>query len=170
MWDDPNVYCYQDLNLAEDNIQSVFLAGPSSRQDILEFKWRALAVHYLRKAGYHGIIYIPEPREDDWSFKESFPTSIVEWESKRILSCDIVVVWFCRHQTQLPGRVTATELAFLSGMAYANPDKFKGRLIFGHPSDAWKVKSDVHWAGIAGITPFHDLQTMCHYVTRKLHL
>lgn len=170
MWDDPNVRFYQDLELTDTSQRSVFLAGPSSRQDVLEFKWRPLGVHYLRKAGFQGIIYVPEPREDDWSFKESFPIPIVKWESIRILTCNIVMVWFRRHQIQLPGRVTATELAFLSGMIYADPEKFKDRLVFGHPPDAWKVKSDVHWASLAGITPYHNLQPMCEHVAKKLAL
>jgi hypothetical protein len=53
MWDDPLVYFYQSSQLAESGIDSIFLAGPTSREDVLEFKWRAFAVHYLRKAGGH---------------------------------------------------------------------------------------------------------------------
>lgn len=168
MWDDPLVYFYQNSEFAGDGVRSVFLAGPSSRDDILEFKWRAFAVHYLREAGFQGIIYVPEPRENDWNFKDTFHGRIVEWESIRLLHASIAFVWVPRHQAQLPGRVTNTELGFLSGMAYAAPEKFKDRLVFGCPADAWKVNSEMHWTGLAGIRPFDDLQLMCKHVQTKL--
>jgi len=74
MWDDPLVYHYQELQDVPEDMPSVFLAGPSSREDVLEFKWRPFAVHLLRLHGFQGVIVIPEPRENDWSFKETFPT------------------------------------------------------------------------------------------------
>ena len=169
MWDDPWAFHYQNHELADSETHSVFLAGPSSRQDILEFKWRAYAVHYLRKAGFKGIIYVPEPRENDWSFKETFEEKIVAWESMRLLNTSMVMFWVPRHETQLPGRVTNTELGFCLGMAYANPDKFKDRMVFGCPPNAWKVKSEKHYSeNIVGIKPFDNLQIMCEHVKAKL--
>lgn len=168
MWDDPLVYHYQDLAFAEPGIQSIFLAGPSSRQDVLEYKWRAFAVHYLRKAGYQEVIYVPEPRENDWSFKETFPMKIVKWESDRLLSCSMKMFWIPRHEIQLPGRVTNTELGFFSGAMFAAPEKFKDRVVMGCPSDAWKVNSEKHWTAIGGVEQFSDLEAMCNYVLHKL--
>lgn len=169
MWDDPHTYFYQNLNFAPEGVPSVFLVGPSSRQDVLEYKWRAFAHHYLRKAGYEGVIYIPEPRNNDWSFKATFPMKIVNWESTRILHCDIVMSWTARHEVQLPGRVTGTENAFLAGMAFACPDKFKERFVIGYPPDSWKANSEKHWiSGIAGIKPFDDLEPMCYHVAARL--
>ena len=168
MWDDPLVYCYQNLDPVPDAVPSVFLAGPSSRDDVLNFKWRPFARHYLRQGGFQGVIIVPEPREDDWSFKDSFPTDIVSWETTRLLSVDNAVVWLARHQVQLPGRVTNTELGFLGGMAYADPERFKDRLVWGYPLGAWKVKSEHHWIGdIAGVEPFHDLQEMCDHICSR---
>ena len=169
MRDDSRVYCYQSRGLADPNTLSVFLAGPSSREDILEYKWRAFAVHYLRSAGFEGIIYIPEPRENDWTFKETFQGKIVAWESERLLSASLAFVWLPRHQTQLPGRVTNTELGFLAGMAYADPDKFKDRFIFGCPPDAWKINSETHWAGLAGTQRHTDLKEMCESAAGRLN-
>ena len=168
MWDDPNVYHYQDVGLIDLQQPSVFLAGPSSRDDVLSFKWRSYATHYLRKHGFTGGIVVPEPRNDDWSFKETFPTTIVQWESSRLLKVNIAMFWVPRHQTQLPGRVTNMELGFLAGMAYVSPNLRK-RLVWGYPLDAWKVKSEEHWVkDIAGFEPFHDLEDMCQYVAEKL--
>ncbi len=166
MWDDPRVYHYQELQAVPDDVASVFLAGPSSRDDVLNFKWRPYAVHHLRKHDFTGIIVVPEPREDDWSFKYNFPMPIVRWEKERLLlQVKKAVVWLPRHQTQLPGRVTNTELGFLGGMAYADPKRFKDRLIWGYPRDAWKVKSEHEWIAVtAGIEPFHDLEEMCRHV------
>ncbi len=165
MWDDPFVLHYQELQPVPEDVPSVFLVGPSSREDVLNFKWRPFAVHFLRTHGYKGIIIVPEPRNDDWSFKDSFPVPIVSWERERVLSVQKVVAWVPRHPTQLPGRVTNTELGFLGGMAYANPERFKDRLIWGYPRNAWKVKSEHHWiAETADIQPFHDLEEMCKHV------
>ena len=165
MWDDPLVYHYQELQSVTEDAPSVFLVGPSSREDVLNFKWRPDCVHFLRKHGFDGIIVVPEPRNDDWSFKEQFPVPIVSWERERVLMVTKVIAWIPRHATQLPGRVTNTELGFLGGMAYANPERFKDRLIWGYPTNAWKVKSEHHWiAEIAGIAPFHDLEEMCKHV------
>ena len=169
MWDDPLVYCYQNLELVPKEMSSVFLAGPSSRDDVLVFKWRSYAHHYLRQAGFRGIIVVPEPRNNDWSFKETFPTTIVDWEAKRLLSVDIGAFWIPRHPIQLPGRVTNTELGFLSGMAHACPDQFKDRLVWGYPPNAWKIKSEFHWVSIiTGVKPFEDLQDMCEYISARL--
>jgi hypothetical protein len=166
MWDDPLVFHYQDVKPVPEKKPSIFLVGPSSREDVLNYKWRIFAVHFLRKFGFEGIIIVPEARNDDWAFKENFPTTIVSWERERVLSVSKVVAWLPRHQTQLPGRVTNTELGFLGGMAYADPERFKDRLIWGYPADAWKVKSEHHWIGeVAGIKPFHDLEEMCRHVT-----
>lgn len=168
MWDDPKVYHYQNLELIPSDIPSVFLYGPSSREDVLEFKWRPYAVHFLRKSGFSGLIVVPEPRNNDWSFKSTFPVPIVSWEAIRLLGVTVAMGWIPRHQTQLPGRVTNTEHAFLGGMAYAAPERFKERIVWGYPHDAWKVKSEHHWIGnIAGIQPFHDLEVMCQHVASK---
>jgi len=170
MWDDPLVYHYQELQDVSEGASSVFLAGPSSRDDILEFKWRAYAVHYLRHFGFQGVIVVPEPRENDWSFKETFPTEIVSWERKRLLlQVDRGVFWIPRHQIQLPGRVTNTELGFLAGMAYASPERFKERLVWGYPPNAWKMKSEEHWVSqTAGIAPWQNLEAMCEHVAKSL--
>ena len=169
MWDDSLVYCYQNLEPVPDDMLSIFLAGPSSRDDVLNFKWRPYARHYLREAGFQGIIIVPEPRNDDWSFKETFPTEIVEWETTRLLQVTLGFIWIPRHPVQLPGRVTNTESGFLAGMAYANPERFKERMIWGYPTDAWKVKSEHHWiCNVAGIKPFHDLKTLCEHAHARL--
>ena len=169
MWDDPQVYHYQELLNVPADIPSLFLAGPSSRDDVLEFKWRPLAVHFLRYHGFQGIIVVPEPRENDWSFKETFPTEIVSWERKRLLlQVQKAVFWIPRHQIQLPGRVTNTELGFLAGMAYVDPKRFKQRLVWGYPETAWKVKSEDHWVHeVAGIEPWHNLEAMCKHVAKS---
>jgi len=169
MWDDRRVYHYQELQDVPEDIPSVFLAGPSSREDVLEFKWRPTAVELLRLYGFTGVIVVPEPRENDWSFKEAFPTEIVSWERKRLLlQVKKAVFWIPRHQTQLPGRVTNTELGFLAGMAYADPARYKERLVWGYPETAWKVKSEDHWVHeTAGIKPWHDLESMCKHVANS---
>lgn len=168
MWDDPLVYHYQNLEPIPEDEPSAFLFGPSSREDVLEFKWRPYGVHFLRKWGFDGLIVVPEPRNNDWSFKDTFPVEIVDWEAERALAVKKAVGWLPRHPTQLPGRVTNTELGFLGGMAYAAPERFKDRLIWGYPTDAWKVKSEHHWISrIAGVQPFHDLEKMCKHVALR---
>lgn len=77
------------------------------------------------------------------------------------------MVWIPRHPTQLPGRVTNTELGVLIGMAIANPD-LAYRFDFGYPPNAWKVKSESHWASLANKKPYTDLEFMCKMMARGL--
>ena len=85
------------------------------------------------------------------------------------LKSDLVLFWIPRHQTQLPGRVTNTELGFMAGRACANPERFKYSFVWGYPRDAWKVKSEHHWVSeIAGIEPLHDLNELCIEAVRLL--
>ena len=59
MWFDPLVQCYNDKEKPteedERRLTSIFLAGPTSRNQILEYNWRCEAVAYLREAGFVNI-------------------------------------------------------------------------------------------------------------------
>jgi hypothetical protein len=169
MWDDPLVYFYQQLALASRGTPSIFLAGPTSRDEVLEYKWRIFAVHFLRTYGFSGVIYVPEAREDDWSFKKTFPKNLVTWEQERVMTADVTMVWFDRHQVQLPGRLTGFEGGFLAGMAYASPSRFEKRLVVGSPPNAWKVRSEQSWVtDVAGLHWHDDLEAMCRTAIGRL--
>jgi hypothetical protein len=168
MWDDPRVKFYQDLDFVPEDEVSLFALGPSSRHDVIEFKWRADLHHLVRVAGYDGYIYMPEPREDDWTFKRTFPMKISTWERQRILRSTLVFGWVPREPIQLPGRMTNFEAGALTGMVLAQPEKFKDRFMIGAPPDAHKVDSEMDWIRDAGITPFDNLDEMCAEVPRRV--
>lgn len=64
MWSDPRMQCYNDNKMPSvaGLKRSAFLAGPTSRNQLLEYLWRSKAVAYLRDNGFDGYIFVPEPR------------------------------------------------------------------------------------------------------------
>jgi hypothetical protein len=40
--------------------------------------------------------------------------------------------------------------------------------MMGCPPDAWKIKSETHWASIPGIEVFDNLEVMCLSAASKL--
>ncbi|MDD4547330.1 MAG: hypothetical protein PHI05_01120 [Bacilli bacterium] len=50
---------YSDKNVIISNKNSIFLAGPTPRDEDT-ISWRIEAIKYLRKRKFDGIVYIPE--------------------------------------------------------------------------------------------------------------
>lgn len=115
MWRDPFVQLYNDpeLPLKKDQTRTVFLAGPTSRRQILEYNWRSEAVALLRAAGFTGYIYVPEPRgeEIDGDFTEK--SYIHHWESTRLLGASHPAFWVPRGGSEMFGLNTNFEWGFL---------------------------------------------------------
>lgn len=124
MWRDPRVQLYDDdklPNSAElEQVNSVFLAGPTSRNQILECNWRCEAVQLLREAGFTGWIFCPEPRGQELpgDFTERY--YIHKWESDRLLNASHVAFWIPRKADELLGLNTNLEFGIFLGIAITN--------------------------------------------------
>jgi hypothetical protein len=83
--------------------KSIFLAGPTTRNNGEKLtEWRLEACEILKKKGYDGVVYIPEPFTSNLE-------SQVNWENARLNWCDCVLFWVPRDLQKLPGFTTNIE-------------------------------------------------------------
>lgn len=150
---------------------SVFLAGPTSRECIAEYNWRSDAVHYLRKQGFTGVIFVPEPgkmsiaNSGDFTEKEY----IHRWESDRLLSATYVVFWIPRNKHELLGLNTNIEFGIWLGKLSHLPQKERVRKLFiGWPDTAERMGLPRHYAAdhseTGGYHVYGSLENLCEAV------
>lgn len=166
MWSDQLVQCYDDHDMPdtkdEEHCSSVFLAGPTSTRQILEYNWRCKAVAYLREAGYEGIIYVPEPRGTEvlGDFSKEY---IIHWSSERLLSPGYKVFWIPRNNNDLFGTDTKFELGVFTGQALFGT--VKPNIFVGWPAHAERMGLPAHYAlERAGMKHYVSLRTLCFAV------
>lgn len=163
MWNDPKVQLYSDYELQpKDGSPSVFLNGPTSRHQILEFNHRCLSVKYLRDAGFTGWIYAPEPRgyEEPGDFTER--GYIHEWESCRRFSASCNSFWIPRDGNELLGLNSNLELGIDLGKLLAGMQNQK--VFIGWPDDAQRMALPSHYRQLAGQTLYRNQQVMCEQI------
>lgn len=151
MWGDPRVQCYNDEKLpkrSECTDGEVFLAGPTSRQQILECNWRAEAVYLLREAGFSGMIYVPEPRGDELANDFTDRGYIHRWESSRLFFArrSKRVFWIPRRADELLGLNTNLEMGIAVGLILAemgrpgrDGKRARSMTYIGWPDDAERM-------------------------------
>lgn len=167
MWADPMAQLYQDVELPKDlqTSDSVFLAGPTSRHQLVEYNWRCEAVALLREAGFNGYIFVPEPRglEKPGDFTER--SYIHWWESNRLIAAAKKAVWVPRNGDELLGLNTNFEWAYLVGLKAAG-ETFP--LFFGWPNGAARMGLPHHYAvERAGCHRFTSLRGLCNAVAGR---
>lgn len=164
MWGDPRVQLYNDEkfpNYAElGQVSSVFLAGPTSRNQILECNWRCDAVALLRSCGFHGWIFCPEPRGQELAGDFTERSYIHEWESSRLMNATHVAFWIPRKADELLGLNTNLELGIFLGIAIASHLDGK-RLFVGWPPEAERMGLPKHYAQMAGVETYTELSSLC---------
>lgn len=108
--------------------KSIFLAGPSPRK-ASDPNWRVDAFKILKDLGYTGVVYAPIWRDGppNESGKPFDYDGQVEWETKYLNACDVIVFWVPRDMESLPGLTTNVEY----GM-WLN----SGKIVLGYPNDA----------------------------------
>lgn len=114
---------------------SIFLAGPTPR-DAETPSWRPAALRRLAAHGFAGVVFVPEPAGG--GFDESFEYEAqVEWEARALARADCVLFWIPRRLAGMPAFTTNDEWGFL---------KDSGRVVFGAPSEAEKIRYQRYWA------------------------
>jgi hypothetical protein len=161
MFNDPRVQCYNDEELPPANELeegSIFLAGPTSRNFVLTFNWRCLAVKYLRDGGFKGWIYVPEPRgfEEKGDFTERGYIHL--WESERLFSATHKIFWIPRFGTELLGLNTNLELGIILGMLLS---KAPLSVFIGWPQGAERMGLPNHYIALAGYPVYETLEALC---------
>lgn len=174
MWSDPRVQCYNDKekpHIGEEMYDgSIFLAGPTSRHQILEYSWRGQAVAYLREAGFKGFIYVPEPRGEEKSRDFTDRSYIHNWESSRLLHATRPVFWIPRKADELLGLNTNFEFAlFIGGILFGAPGN--KTIFLGWPPEAERMGLPNHYAvELAGCRRFTTLKGLCYAAADRFEL
>lgn len=107
--------------------KSIFLVGPTPRSPEVQ-SWRPEMIAELEKAGFDGVIYSPEPRENKW---QGDYLHQVEWEIKHLDLCDLIIAWVARKLPEMPAFTTNVEFGRYVG---------SGKLLYGRPFWAEKIR------------------------------
>lgn len=132
------LYSNQSVDFEVD-IPSIFLAGPTPRNSNIS-SWRPEMIKELRKHGFEGRIYVPEPSPgSDWpSFEDQ-----VDWEEEALVSSTIILFWIPRDlqsigtmpdgspKLSLPGFTTNIEFGQWLHYTYT---------VYGRPDDSPKIR------------------------------
>lgn len=164
MWADEKVQCYNDTAMPQpecsaERVPAIFLAGPTSRAQILQHNWRSEAVALLRKYGWKGWVYVPEPRglEQPGDFTEA--EEIYTWESDRLFAASSTVFWIPRDGGELLGLNTNLELGMmLRDIVLLD---MNDRLFLGWPPEAKRMGLPNHYRTRFGIEHYCDLESLC---------
>jgi 8-oxo-dGTP pyrophosphatase MutT (NUDIX family) len=139
--------------------KSLFLAGPSPR-DPRHPNWRLHAVTQLAKAGYDGVVFIPLPRDGQWSHSYA---DQVDWETRYLNMADRIVFWCPRDLTVCEGvaKGESAELA-MNLPAFTTNMEFglwvnSGKAILGYPEGAPKLRYLEHHALMESVPTAHSL-------------
>jgi len=133
--------------------KSLFLAGPSPRNPD-QPNWRPEALAALEAMGYDGVVFVPLPRNGDWSHGYD---AQVEWELTHLNMADVVLFWVPRSK-DLPAMTTNVEF----GSFYDT-----GKAILGYPKDATQMRYLDHLAKTESVTVCGTLEdTLRAAVTR----
>lgn len=117
------LYAYEEMPRGEENESSIFLAGPTPREDGVT-SWREEALQILEKKGFEGYVFVPEPRDGEWC---SDYDGQIDWEQRYLEAATVIIFWIPRDLDSLPGFTTNIEF----GM-YVKSRKTS----FGAPEDA----------------------------------
>lgn len=125
--------------------KSIFLAGPSPREDHHD-NWREIALEMLGEKGYQGVVFVPLPRDGAWTLEYN---DQVEWETQCLNMADVILFWVPRDMDTLPGLTTNVEF----GMWVDS-----GKCILGAPTSAVKMRYLYHHAQKAHVPMFNTLR------------
>ena len=124
---------YAQESLPENFSRSIFLAGPTPRSQEVK-SWRPEAIKFLEEAGYDDVVFSPEPRDGKWHGEY---TDQIEWEDQALTVATCILFWIPRDLETLPGFTTNDEWGTW---------KASGKVVFGAPTDAPKVKYQRYYA------------------------
>lgn len=104
--------------------RSIFAAGPTPRDHTPAPSWRPDLITELERAGYDGVVFIPEPRNG--VFHGDYQGQ-VDWERRHLATADVIVFWVPRDMTTMPAMTTNVEWGEWSA---------SGRAVLGTPPGA----------------------------------
>lgn len=144
---------YTGEEMPQSFTKSIFLAGPTPRNNEEVASWRPDAIKLLDDMGFDGVIFTPENR--DGQFGMDYDDQI-EWEEKYLNVADCIVFWVPRDISpdskgfpKMPAFTTNIEWGFWQD---------SGKVVLGAPEDAEKIAYLKHYAKEFRV-PFSDTLT-----------
>jgi 8-oxo-dGTP pyrophosphatase MutT (NUDIX family) len=125
--------------------KSIFLAGPTPRAVGVQ-SWRPEALATLKALGYDGHVFVPEDRGGRVKFDYD---DQVDWEEDGLQRADCIVFWVPREMQTMPALTTNDEWGAW---------KASGKVVFGAPPEAYKVKYQRHYASKLGVPQSETLE------------
>lgn len=116
----------------DNNIPSIFLAGPTKRDSNFDLSWRNYACEYLKKHNFDGIVYVPEYK--DCKFDNTKIEEQCLWERIGLENASIIIFWIPRSLKQdMP--------AFTTNVEFGTYLQIKpSQIVYGRPHDAEKIR------------------------------
>jgi len=136
-------------------VKSIFLAGPTPRSQDVE-SWRQKAIDILESLDYDGHVFIPEPADGVWSKNYD---GQVGWEEKALNQADLIVFWVPREMSSMPALTTNDEWG-----VWRN----SGKVMFGAPKEAVKVRYQQHYAEKYKVQQFDFLPGLLRAAVTRL--
>lgn len=132
---------YAQSDLPESFSKSIFLAGPTPRSEGIQ-SWRHEALAILEALNYDGVVFVPENPPgggafDDWGKSQQDYKDVVKWEKDALNMSDCIVFWVPRNMESMPALTTNDEWGYY---------KTSGKVVFGAPPKAAKVRYQKYWA------------------------
>lgn len=133
---------------------TIFLAGPTPRSSAVMDgfdgepppSWRPKAIRYLKRFGYNGNVFVPEPRQGyHWPKYDDQ----LNWENECLTMADCILFWIPREMRAMPGLTTNDEWGQW---------KDSGKCVLGVPRDAQKVRYQIWWARKLHVPLSHKLK------------
>lgn len=124
---------YARDSLPTEMEKAIFLAGPTPRADGVK-GWRTEALEILADAGYDGHVFVPEPADGQWA---SNYDEQIKWEEEALNQADCILFWVPREMENMPALTTNDEWGVW---------KNSGKVVFGAPPDAVKVRYQQYYA------------------------
>ncbi len=122
---------YSDEEVIKNGKPSIFLAGPTRRDERKDLSWRRDAEKILEKLGFDGIVYVPEFKDNvPWDGK--YLKRQTDWEWTALNRADVIVFWIPRELEKMPGFTTNVEFGRYITM---KPES----VILGYPDFACKM-------------------------------
>lgn len=139
--------CYAGDEIPRSFCSSIFLAGPTPRPGQNQGSWRKEAIEYLEDKGFEGVVFVPEPRSEDW--RPEYEGQI-SWELEALKRSDCIVFWIPRDLDLLPGFTTNDEWGAWKG---------SGKCVLGVPPGTPKTGYQLWYARELGIPIAESLET-----------
>lgn len=124
---------------------SIFLAGPTPRDEGTP-SWRPEALRLLAARGFDGVVFVPEPRDGRWVRDYD---GQVAWEEAHLHMADVALFWVPRTLRHMPALTTNDEWG---------THKHSGKVVFGAPPEAEKVRYQMHYAEKLGVPTAQTLE------------